>query len=40
MSWPHFLYGDLELREGVDGIPPPDRDIYIYFFIHTITTLK
>ncbi|XP_023331176.1 scavenger receptor class B member 1 [Eurytemora carolleeae] len=26
MSWPHFLYGDLELREGVDGIPPPDRE--------------
>lgn len=30
MSWPHFLHGDPELREGVDGIDPPDRDLHSF----------
>ena len=30
MSWPHFLHGDPELREGVEGVDPPDRDLHSF----------
>ena len=30
MSWAHFLHGDPELREDVEGIDPPDRDLHSF----------
>jgi hypothetical protein len=29
MSWPHFLYGDADLRRGVNGVHP-DKDKHAF----------
>ena len=39
VSWPHFMYGDPELRRGVEGLSPDAEKHEFFFDIEPVSTM-